>query len=523
MQIRGRDVRVAKNLSKGQGNTSRFGLQCLGNQRLASGIILFLVLGTGVFHSNLQAQVLARSPDSDQHPVKAIQDTETLAQRNARLSWWREARLGMFIHWGLYAIPAGTWNGKQIDFTEGEWIMNAGKIPVADYKKLAAQFNPKQFDADVWVSMAKASGVKYIVITAKHHDGFAMFKSDSNRFNVVDATPFKRDPLKELAIACHKQGIKLGFYYSQDQDWTYPGGSAWGGHWDKAQDGDFAAYLHTKVIPQLKELLNNYQSEDAPVDVWFDTPTNLTPELASEIVTLLNKYPHLIWNSRLGGGYQGDYFTPEQHIPPQGLSGRDWETCQPINDTWGYKSYDTNFKSTKTLLQNLIDIVSKGGDYLLNVGPDANGVIPQPEQDRMLEIGKWLKVNGEAIYGSEPGPFTIEHGSFQSTPYMETKLTGDGTSRRVSAKKDSGLPQWITNWDWRATAKPGKIYISIFQWPDTAFLLPATAVKVTKAYMLADTRRTPLKFSQTAEGVKLVLPPTPPDPIASVLVLQTQP
>jgi alpha-L-fucosidase len=501
---------------------TRFATYCRGGSRLVACFVIVLVFATGLLVPNLQAQVLARSPDSSQHPVKAIQDTETLAQRNARMAWWREARLGMFIHWGLYAIPAGTWNGKRVDPTyhsshspfqseQGEWIMNVAKIPVADYKKLATQFNPTQFNADAWVSMAKASGVKYIVITAKHHDGFAMFKSDANKFNVVDATPFKRDPLKELAIACHKQGIKLGFYYSQDQDWTAPGGSAWGGHWNNAQEGEFATYMHTKVIPQLKELLTNYQSEDAPVDIWFDTPTNMTPELASEIVTLLNKYPHLIWNSRMGGGYQGDYFTPEQHIPPQGLSGRDWETCQPINDTWGYKSYDTNFKSSKTLLQNLIDIVSKGGNYLLNVGPDATGVIPQPEQDRLLAIGKWLKVNGEAIYGSGPGPFTVEHGSFESTPYMATQ------------KGDSGLPEWVPAWDWRATAKAGKVYISIFQWPRAAFTLPAMQAKVSKAYMLADSKHTPLKVLQNANGVTVTLPATAPDPIASVLVLQTRP
>lgn len=492
-------------------------------------IAIVAISTAGLLASTIPAQVLARSPDSDQHPVKAIQDTETLAQRNARMAWWREARLGMFIHWGLYAIPAGTWNGERIDKSnhtahspyqavQGEWIMNTAMIPVADYKKLASQFDPQHFDADAWVSLAKAAGVKYIVITAKHHDGFAMFKSKASKFNVVDATPLGRDPLNELAIACKKQGIKLGFYYSQDQDWTAPGGSAWGGQWDKAQTGDFAKYLHTKVIPQLQELLTNYQSEGAPVEIWFDTPTNMTPELASEIVTLLNKYPHLIWNSRLGGGYQGDYFTPEQHIPPQGLSGRDWETCQTINDTWGYKSYDMDFKSTKTLLQNLIDIVSKGGNYLLNVGPDADGEIPQPEKDRMLAIGKWLQVNGEAIYGTGPGPFSQEHGSYQSTPYTATRELGDGSI--VSAKRDSGLPEWVPAWDWRATAKGDKVFISIFQWPGATISLPAIRKKVVNAYMLADPSHASLHVSQTPNGLVVTLPAIAPDPIASVLVLQ---
>ena len=348
--------------------------------------------------------------------------------------------------------------------------------------------------------------MRYVVVTAKHHEGFAMFKSNVNKFNIVDATPFKRDPLKELAIACHKQGIKLGFYYSQDQDWTAPGGAAKHGHWDKVQDGGFADYVHAKVIPQLKELLTNYQSEDAPVEIWFDTPMkDMTPELGGEIVALLNKYPNLLWNNRMGGGYLGDFSTPEQHVPPQGFPGKDWETCMTINGTWGYKSSDTNFKSTETLLRNLIDIASKGGNYLLNVGPDATGVIPQPEQDRLLAMGQWLRVNGEAIYGSTAGPFTEEHGAYSST------------------EKDSqGKPLWVPVWNWRATAKPGKIYVSIFQWPGGVFTLPAVKGKVSKAYMLADSEHAALKILQNANGVTVTLPATAPDPIANVLVLETQ-
>lgn len=438
--------------------------------------------------------------------VKAVQDTETAAQRNARMAWWREARFGMFIHWGLYAVPAGTWNGKKIGGL-GEWIMNDGKISVADYEKLAARFDPTKFNANQWVSMAKASGVKYIVITAKHHDGFAMFKSDANKFNIVDATPFKRDPLKELAIACHKQGIKLGFYYSQDQDWTAPGGAALnGGHWDKAQDGSFAEYIHTKVLPQLKELLTNYQGEAAPDVIWFDTPTkDMTPELAGEIVALLNQHPNLIWNNRLGGGYQGDTETPEQHIPPQGYPGKDWETCMTINDTWGYKSYDTNFKSTEMLLRNLIDIASKGGNYLLNVGPDATGIIPQPEQERLLAMGKWLRVNGEAIYGTGPTPFGAEDGAYSTTE-----------------KDKHGNPVWVSKWDWRATTRPGRLYISIFHWPGTTFQLTGEKDKITKAYLLADPKHKALKVKQDGTNVSVSLPATAPDPIASVLVLETQ-
>ena len=330
---------------------------------------------------------------SSAHPVAAIQDTETPAQRDARMAWWREARFGMFIHWGLYSIPAGTWNGKQIPGI-GEWIMNNGNIPVADYKALASQFNPTAFNAHDIVALAKSAGMKYIVITAKHHDGFAMFDSKADPFNIVAATPFHRDPIRELAEECHKQGMKLGFYYSQDQDWTAPGGAAYKTgnhdlpthHWDPAQDGDFATYLHTKAIPQMKELLTNYG--EFPVVIWFDTPTpDMTPALAGEIVALLNQHPNLIWNNRLGGGYKGDTETPEQYIPAQGYPGRDWEACMTMNDTWGYKSYDNNFKSTETLLRNLIDIASKGGNYLLNIGPDSKGDVPPAEVERLHEVG----------------------------------------------------------------------------------------------------------------------------------------
>ena len=220
--------------------------------------------------------------------------------------------------------------------------MNYASIPVAEYRALALQFNPTSFSARDIVALAKAAGMKYIVITARHHDGFAMFDSKANSFNIVAATPFRRDPLRELAEECRKQGMKLGFYYSQDQDWTAPGGSAYKTgnhdsathHWDSAQDGDFDSYLHTKAIPQIKELLIQYA--EFPVVLWFDTPTtNMTPERAAEVITLLNQHPNLIWNNRLGGTYQGDTETPEQYIPPQGFPGRDWESCMTINDTWG--------------------------------------------------------------------------------------------------------------------------------------------------------------------------------------------
>ena len=448
---------------------------------------------------------------SSSHPVAAIQDTETTAQRDARMAWWREARFGMFIHWGLYSIPAGTWKGKQIPGV-GEWIMNDASIPVAEYKPLAAQFNPTDFNAHAIVALAKSAGMKYIVITAKHHDGFAMFDSKADPFNIVAATPFHRDPLRELAVECRKQGMKLGFYYSQDQDWTAPGGAAYKTgnhdlpthHWDKAQDGDFATYLHTKAIPQLKELLTNYG--DFPVVIWFDTPTDdMTPALAGEIVALLNQHPNLIWNNRLGGGYKGDTDTPEQYIPAQGFPGRDWEACMTMNDTWGYKSWDTNFKSTETLIRNLIDIASKGGNYLLNIGPDAKGNVPPAEVERLHEVGKWLAVNGAAIYGTHATLFGPEAGSFGATE-----------------KNDEGKAKFIPSWKWRSTTTADKIYIELLAWPDGSFHLDSVPRTVTGAYLLADPAHTALAVTKSGDRVDIKLPAKGLDAVATVLVLTTR-
>ncbi len=447
---------------------------------------------------------------SETHRVPAIQDTETPAQRDARMAWWREARFGMFIHWGLYSIPAGTWNGKQIPGI-GEWIMNTASIPVADYKALAKQFNPTAYSAHDIVALAKSAGMKYIVITSKHHDGFAMFDSKADPFNIVDATPYHRDPIRELAEECRKQGIKLGFYYSQDQDWTAPGGAAYktgnhdrpNHHWDPAQDGNFADYLHKKAIPQLKELLTNYG--DFPAVIWFDTPTaDMTPELAGEIVALLNQHPNLIWNNRLGGGYKGDTETPEQFIPARGYPGRDWEACMTINDTWGYKSYDLNFKSTQTLLRNLIDISSKGGNYLLNIGPDSKGNVPPAEVERLQQMGQWLAVNGEAIYGTQATLFGDEAGSFSTTE-----------------KDKNGKPKFIPKWDWRSTTAPDKIYVELFTWPKGSFHLDSVPRNVTGAYLLADKSHAPLKVTKSGSGIDVALPGHALDPIATVLVLTT--
>jgi alpha-L-fucosidase len=409
--------------------------------------------------------------------VTFAQTPETEAHRQARMQWWNEARFGMFIHWGIYSVPAGTYDGKQIPGI-GEWIMNKGKIPMAVYQQYAKQFNPTKFNAETVVKLAKAAGMRYIVITSKHHDGFAMFKSDASNFNIVDATPFKRDVIAEMAAACKKYGIKFGLYYSQAQDWNHPGGAANGGHWDKAQDGSMDEYIDKVAVPQMKEILTKY----GPISVlWFDTPTDMTHDRAAKIYDLLKLQPNIIYNNRLGGGFGGDLETPEQYIPATGLPGKNWESCMTMNDTWGYKSYDHNWKSTRTLIQNLVDIASKGGNYLLNVGPTSEGLIPDASIERLQQIGKWMDVNGDAIHGTTNGPFS----------YL--------------------------SWG-RSTRKGQTLYLHVFNWPANGILNVPFKNQVTKAWLLANGK--PVPYKTTKAGLTLTLPATAPDSIASVIALQ---
>lgn len=314
---------------------------------------------------------------ADQPAVDSPDKKETKAERDARMAWWREARFGMFIHWGLYSVPAGYYHGKPVP-GYGEWLMHNAKIPIAEYAAFAPQFDPTRFDADEWVKIAKAAGMKYIVITAKHHEGFAMFHTKVDGYNIYDATPFKRDPIAELAKACKKEGIKFGLYYSQNLDWHHPGGG--GNDWDPAHQGDPDAYVKKVVVPQVHEILSNY----GPISViWWDIGGGVINKERADLVykTVQACNPDIIMDNRLGGGYHGDYETPEQRIPPQGFPGKDWETCMTINGTWGFKKDDTNFKSTQVLLTNLIDIASKGGNYLLNVGRTARAPSRRPRSN----------------------------------------------------------------------------------------------------------------------------------------------
>lgn len=425
---------------------------------------------------------------------------ETAAERDARMEWWRDARFGMFIHWGLYAIPAGEWEGKPIGGI-GEWIMDRANIPVEDYEPLAKKFNPTKFDAAEWVRIAKDAGMKYIVITSKHHDGFCLYDTDATDWDVVDASPYKKDLLTQLAKECRKQGLKFCTYYSI-MDWHHPAqyrGSEKRYNPTKMHEDRKTEYMDF-MKKQLKELLDTCDTEV----LWFDGewPAWYTEQDGREIYNYLRTLkPELIINNRVGKGrkgmeglnkgdqeYVGDFGTPEQQIPATGLAGVDWESCMTMNDTWGFKKDDHKWKSTEMLIRNIIDIASKGGNYLLNVGPTAEGLIPAPSVERLEGIGKWMKVNGESIYGTQASPFA-------KTPWGRcTQKTLDGGKTRL--------------------------YLHVFDWPEDAKLTVPVKNKVAGAKCLACGSKLEAKSSDGA--VVISLPKEAPCKIATVIVLDVE-
>lgn len=416
--------------------------------------------------------------------------TEETKQQDAKMEWWRDARFGMFIHWGLYAVPAGEWEGREIPGIS-EWIMLRAGIPVKDYEQLAEQFNPVKFDAEKWVLLAKKAGMKYIVITSKHHDGFAMFHSKASPYNIYDGTPFKRDPLKELSDACKKHNIRLGFYYSQAQDWHEPGGTYSGiekgtPHWDPTLKRDsLMNYIQQKALPQVKEILENYSGLDI---LWWDTPIAMTEEAAKLLQQEVDKYPNLITNNRLYRPWPGDFSTPEQHVPPTGLD-YDWEVCMTMNTSWGYKWYDNNWKSAETLIRMLVDIASKGGNLLLNVGPTAEGIIPDSSVVRLEQIGNWMKLNGESVYGTSASPFF--------------KLPWG----RCTQRQENGNTI---------------LYLHVFSWPkDQVLRIPGLKAKIKDVYLLTNPKQ---KFAWKFEnGDALIHAPSVIfDPINTVIVVKTK-
>jgi alpha-L-fucosidase len=421
---------------------------------------------------------------------------ETKAERDARMQWWRDARFGLFIHWGIYSVPAGEWGGKT---RYGEWIRDSARIPIEVYEKFVGQFNPVKFNADAWVRAAADAGMKYIVITSKHHDGFAMFDSKQTDFDVM-STPFGRDVLKELAAACDRNGIKLCFYHSI-MDWHHPDYLPRRPWEEKDRPADtavfsrFIAYLKA----QLRELLTRY----GPLGVlWFDGEWEATwnEDLGRDLYDYVRSLqPSIIINNRVGASRSGmegfsenkespgDFGTPEQQIPATGLPGVDWETCLTMNDNWGYNRADQNWKSVRDLIRTLVETASKGGNFLLNVGPTAEGVFPGPSLERLAAIGRWMKVNGDSIYGTTAGPFA-------ALPW------GRATQKSIEGGN--------------------RIYLHIFDWPNDGTLeVPPFAGEPRAAFFLSGPGK-PLPVERREDGLLIRVPADAPDADDTVIVLE---
>ena len=418
---------------------------------------------------------------------------ETTAELDARMQWWREAKFGLFIHWGLYAVPAGVYGDRD---DHGEWILYRAPVPLEEYKGYAKQFNPQNYDPKAWVRYAKEAGMKYIVITAKHHDGFTLYPSDVSDWNVADAAlygtacphPWWRprlrkdaDLLAPLVEAAHAEGLKIGFYYSQAQDWVHPGGGKnkfkEGNGWEEAHKGDFDDYLNTVARPQIREILNRY-----PIDImWWDSPVWMNRERGIPMANdVLEIRPDMITNNRLGGvKIGGDIHTAEQFVPASGFPG-DWETCMTMNNHWGYCASDDDWKSTQELIRKLIEITSKGGNFLLNVGPTADGIIPAPSVERLKAVGDWLDLYGDAVYATTRSPFD----------YL--------------------------SWG-AATRKGDRVYLFVNDWPKNGELRVPLTSAIQQASLLGGEA---LNTRTTDDRLIIELPQTAPNPHSSVIELQ---
>lgn len=453
----------------------------------------------------IAVMVLIAAPNgSAETPV----DGGTIAERDARMDWWREARFGMFIHWGLYSAAGGEWEGRRNSMI-ASWISHEFEIPPAQYEaKLKPQFTADRFEPAEWARLAKRAGMKYMVITAKHHEGFCLFDSELTDYDSADAAA-GRDMIRPMLDAFRDEGLRVGVYYSMI-DWHHsdypvvddPLHPLRNNAAAKAEPRDLSRYVDY-MHGQVRELMTNY----GPIDIlWWDySYGRMSGDTwrAEEMVELARSLqPNILMNNRLTAldstfvtrdeRFGGDFQTPEQFVPPNGVPGLDWETCMTINTTWGYKPYDKDFKSSRQLIRTLIETASRGGNFLLNVGPRPDGTIPEEQVARLEAIGEWLDVNGEAIYGTTASPFP----------------------RR---------PRWgrVTTGKFRNGVTP--LYLHVFDWPqDGKLRVDPLENEVTTAYRLADQQRASLPIETNEAGVIVTLPGSPLDADATVVVLEVQ-
>lgn len=429
-------------------------------------------------------------------PPKTPVPFETEEEYASRIQWWRDAKYGMFIHFGLYSILGGEYNG-QVTPKIAEWIQNTLKIPLADYKKLIEKFNPQEFNADEWASVAKAAGMKYMVVTAKHHDGFALFDSKVSDYDVMN-TPFKRDIIKELKDACNKQGLKFGLYYSHVIDWEHPDAYIGGGElaermntvdFDSAKM-DRATYLKEKSFPQLRELLTNYGTIDI---IWFDMGKGLTDDEIRQFVKISRDLqPNIIISSRIGDEISPkdinkdmlfDFYTPNDNYFTGDQLAIPFEMAGTTNGSWGYRKTDREWRQPNMILSSLIACASRDGNYLLNVGPSGTGKIPQDAVKNLKTAGAWLKKYGESVYGTNPSPFP-----------------------------------WNYNWGF-VTQKPNKIFLNISDWPaNNQIELNGLLTAVDAVRVLRDRRA--IKFSQNGRFLTIDLTGVEKDELITPLVVE---
>nr|WP_299069506.1 alpha-L-fucosidase [uncultured Allomuricauda sp.] len=402
------------------------------------------------------------------------------ALKNGKGKLFDEGNFGMFIHWGLYSNLAGKWKGKTY-YGIGEWIMNprVANIPPKEYMATAKDFNPTDFDAKKIAKLAKDAGMKYIIVTSKHHEGFAMFDSKVSDFDIVDATPFARDPMHELSEACHELGLGFGFYYSHNQDWTTPGGGRGPDLDDKGNKVEFKDYFYNKCKPQVKEICSNYGQIDF---VWFDTPGDMPKEYVVELADMVRKLqPNAMMCSRIGHG-MGDYASKgDMEVPTQNIPGL-WETCDTNNDSWSYAWYDNNFKSPREILSRLIETVGRGGSYLFNVGPDPKGVVPEIGVEFLEEAGAWIKKYPQVVYAAG------------SSPWGHKLPWGD------------------------ITTKDNSLFLSVFDWPsDGKLYLPGLEAQIESVSVLNSSESEDISYERDKDWTIFNIPNKAPEDLISVI------
>lgn len=438
-------------------------------------LIISIIIG-GLFLSiNSNAQEMDKMWGERDQKVKIDQTISIKGKR------FREGKYAMFVHWGLYSHFANKWDGKTY-YGIGEWMMNENmaNLTTEKYVPVAKEFNPIDFDAEKLVQLAKDAGMKYIIITAKHHDGFAMYDSKVSDFNIVKATPFKRDPMKELSKACADAGLGFGFYYSHNQDWTTPYGTVYGKN-DGLDPTSYESYFRNKCLPQVEEITRNY----GPIElVWFDTPGNMKKEFVEELVAVVRKNQPNAFVSGRAGHDLGDYNTlGDMEIPVENEEGL-WETVDVTNDAWGYAWYDENWKSPNEILERLISTVARGGTYMLNVGPNGKGTVPQPAQKSLQAAGEWLKRYPQVVYNGEGSPWR------HALPWGDVIQQGS------------------------------KLYLCVYEWPATGKLyLPGLKNKIEKSRLLKGGQSEKLKTVQNGGWTVVHIPYERADKLVSVIEL----